>query len=120
MLKKLFLPLGGLCAGFINGLLGTGGGIIIIFILQKLFPDSDPKDNFASAIACILPMSVVSAGFYLNGGSVVLSDVLIYIIPAVVGGVLGALLLCRFKTKLLKKLFACLVIWAGVNMLIRS
>lgn len=26
MLKKLILPITGLCAGFINGLLGTGGG----------------------------------------------------------------------------------------------
>ncbi len=120
MLKKLLLPLGGLCAGFINGLLGTGGGIIIIFALGKLFPDSDPKDNFASAIACILPMSVVSAGFYLTGGSVALGEVGTYILPAIIGGILGALLLCKIKTNLLKKLFALLIIWAGVSMVMRN
>lgn len=120
MLKKLFLPLAGLCAGFINGLLGTGGGIIIIFALGKLFPDSDPKDNFASAIACILPMSIVSAGFYLTGGSVAFGQVMIYILPAIIGGIFGALLLCRIKTALLKKIFAGLVIWAGLSMIMRN
>ena len=117
MLKKHILVACGLCAGFINGLLGTGGGILIIFTLSKLYPDSDPKDNFATAIACILPMSVVSAGFYLKGGSVAPGDVMIYILPAIAGGVTGAYLLCRIKASLLKKIFACLVIWAGVNMI---
>ena len=119
MLKKVFLPLTGLGAGFINGLLGTGGGIIIIFMLNILFKGSDPRDNFATAIASILPMSVVSAGFYLKGGSFMLSDVLIYLLPAAVGGIVGALLLCRIKADLLKKIFACLVIYAGVSMMIK-
>lgn len=116
MLKKLILTLCGLCAGFINGLLGTGGGIIIIFAMSKIFPDSDPKDRFATAIACILPMSVVSAGYYLKDNSVALTDAAMYILPALSGGVIGALLLCKIKAELLKKIFACLVIWAGVNM----
>ncbi len=119
MLKKLILPFGGLCAGFINGLLGTGGGIIIIFMLNMMYRNSDPKDSFATAIASILPMSVVSAGFYLKGGSFALSDVLIYILPAVVGGIMGALLLCRIKADLLKKVFACLVIYAGVSLIVK-
>ena len=118
MLKKLFLALGGVGAGFINGLLGTGGGIIIIFMLSRLFRDSDPRDNFATAIASILPMSVVSAGFYLKGGSFAIGDVLTYILPAVIGGIIGALLLCRIKADLLKKIFACLVIYAGVSMIV--
>lgn len=116
MLKKLFLAISGACAGFINGLLGTGGGIIIIFAMGKLLPETDPKDRFAAAIACILPMSVVSAGYYLKGGSVDLRAVAVYIFPALAGGIVGALLLSKIKTELLKKIFAALVIWAGVSM----
>ena len=117
MLKKSLLVSGGLCAGFINGLLGTGGGIIIIFILGKINAENDPKDNFASAIAAILPMSVISAGFYLKNESFMLNDIFPYILPAVIGGFAGAFLLCRIKTAFLKKLFACIVIYAGINMI---
>ncbi len=116
MLKKLFLPLGGLIAGLINGLLGTGGGIAIIYTLNYLYPESDPKDNFATSIAAILPMSAVSAGSYLLRGSFDIGEAMIYVLPAVIGGLAGALLLCRIKVKLLKKIFACIVIYAGVSM----
>lgn len=119
MLKKVFLCLGGAAAGFINGLLGTGGGIVIIYLLGVMYKDSDPRDNFATAIAAILPMSVVSAGIYLTSGSFSLSDVSLYILPAIAGGIAGALLLCKIKVNLLKKIFACVVIYAGVNMLIK-
>lgn len=118
MVNKIQLSLGGAAAGLINGLLGTGGGIIIIFILSRVNKDGDPKDNFASAIAAILPMSVVSAGNYLKNGSVDLSDALPYILPAVVGGLLGALLLARIKTELLKRIFSFVLLYAGVNMII--
>lgn len=118
MLKKLFLALCGTIAGFLNGLLGTGGGIAIIYTLNRLFPEEDPKDNFATSVSAMLPMSVVSAGSYLSAGSFVLGDALVYIPSAVVGGVLGALFLCRIKTGLLKKIFACVVIYAGVNMML--
>ena len=63
MVKKSLLVIGGLTAGFVNGLLGTGGGIIIIFILGKINEYNDSKDNFATAIAAILPISLVSAAF---------------------------------------------------------
>ncbi|MBR5514931.1 MAG: sulfite exporter TauE/SafE family protein [Clostridia bacterium] len=118
MLKKYLLPLGGLCAGFTNGLLGTGGGIIIIFVLNKINEKNDPKDNFASSIASILPMSLVSAGFYLKNSSFLLSELYPYIFPAVIGGITGAFLLCKIKTNVLKKIFACIVIYAGVNMIL--
>ncbi|MBE6574054.1 MAG: sulfite exporter TauE/SafE family protein [Ruminococcaceae bacterium] len=117
MVNKVFLFLTGACAGFLNGLLGTGGGIIIIFALSRINKNNDPKDNFATAIAAILPMSVVSAGFYLTRNSFDLKAVYPYILPAVVGGTLGAFLLCRIRADRLKRLFAVLLIIAGVNMI---
>ncbi|MBE6687402.1 MAG: sulfite exporter TauE/SafE family protein [Ruminococcaceae bacterium] len=117
MLKKSLLLAGGVCAGFINGLLGTGGGIIIIFVLNKINEKNDPKDNFASAVAAILPMSLVSAASYLKNGGFDISELGIYVIPAVLGGLSGAFLLCKIKITFLKRIFAGIITYAGINML---
>ncbi len=114
--KKLLAIAVGLGAGIINGLLGTGGGILIIFASSLLFPSLSKKDIFATSIASILPMSVVSAASYLQNGSFELKDCLIYILPAAVGGIAGAILLDKIKIPLLKKIFAAMVIWAGITM----
>ena len=37
-LKPILLVVGGLFAGFVNGLLGAGGGIIIIYLLLIYLP----------------------------------------------------------------------------------
>lgn len=118
MVNKVLLFLAGALAGFVNGLLGTGGGIFIIFFLGKLYKDSDPKDNFASAIVSILPMSVISAGFYLTKNSFEPKEVYPYILPAIIGGVTGAFLLCKIKTEWLKGVFALLLVIAGTNMIV--
>jgi len=42
---------------------------------------------------------------------------LMYIPSAVAGGITGAVLLNKFKPVVIKKIFAVLVIWAGLTML---
>lgn len=122
--KRGIIPVlvaGGIAAGFVNGLLGTGGGIILIFLLSKLLGNSsdfDTKDIFATVVAIILPMSFVSALCYTAGQSVTFSDAVPYIIPGIIGGILGGILLDIINTNALKKLFAIMVIYAGVRMIL--
>lgn len=122
--ELLLTAIGGLAAGFINGMLGTGGGIILIFLLGYLMR-RDPtlkniystRDVFATVILAILPMSFVSALFYIKDGSVNINDALVYILPGIAGGIAGAYLLDKINVKFLKKLFAAMVIYAGVKMM---
>ncbi|MBQ7820664.1 MAG: sulfite exporter TauE/SafE family protein [Clostridia bacterium] len=112
---------GGVAAGFVNGMLGTGGGIILVFLLGYLMKRErgyNTRDVFATVIASILPMSLVSAWLYLKNGSVGMSDALPYITPGILGGLAGAYLLDKINLTLLKKLFAALVIYAGVKMMV--
>lgn len=116
----LFITAGGIASGFINGLLGAGGGIIIVFVLSKLFNyHAEPRDIFANALCVMLPVSFVSCIIYATRGKVSFDAFPPLIIPAIAGGVIGALLLCKIKTGALKKLFAVLVIISGIILILK-
>ncbi len=123
MTKQIFLltlcALSGLAAGVINGFLGTGGGIIIIFELGLIFPQSDIKTRFVTAIAVILPMSAVSAIMYKTGGSLTSDGLLFYLIPAAIGGYVGARLLDKLNPNALKKVFAAILAIGGAVMIFK-
>lgn len=110
----------GLGAGFINGLLGAGGGILIVFGLNKLLAGklSDPRSVYASAIAVILPLSVLSALQYIRRGSPDLNTLSYLLLPAVLGGALGALLLRKLSVKTLSRIFAAVVLVSGITMVL--
>ena len=90
--RLILLLSAGLAAGFLNGILGAGG---------------------------VLPVTLLSAILYAADGRMDFPSVTPLVLPAVLGGTAGALLLGRINTKLLKKLFALLVIWSGISMLTR-
>ena len=104
-------------AGIVNGFLGTGGGILLMCALSMLPANSDStaRDKFAQVIAIVLPMSLISAISY--GESVNLGSAVPYILPGILGGVCGAVLLDKLSVNFVKKLFAVMVIWAGINFL---
>lgn len=115
-----YLLLGG-AAGFVNGLLGTGGGILLLFgsYFLNRGRKTDTRDLLASTALVTLILSAVSAVIYFLKGSVETASLPSYLIPALFGGALGAILLDRLPTRFLEKLFAVLVIVAGGLMLFR-
>ncbi len=121
----------GLAAGILNGLIGVGGGVLIIYFLtylnDKIHPSSlspERPDMFAAAVASVLPMTAVSVAALLWGGYDIPTDCEIkvsdFIPPAAVGGVIGALLLDKISTVWLGRIFSALTIWAGVSMILRE
>ena len=68
-LRLSLLLFAGALAGFLNGFLGSGGGIILIFAMTFLCRDMSAKERFSTAVASVLPMSLVSAVVYLSNGS---------------------------------------------------
>jgi uncharacterized membrane protein YfcA len=119
--SNFFLPLMGFISGITNGLLGAGGGIIIVYALNYMLGEQiqDRRDVFANALCVMLPISVVSCIFYATSGNLSISGIGVYSIPAILGGILGALLLSKLKLNALKRLFAGLVIYSGIMLLIK-
>ena len=116
--KMALLALFSHLAGAINGFLGTGGGIVLVYALGAI-TDNDKKDNFATTLCAIIPMSLVSLISYGNSGNIDTSLVKTLIFPAVIGGALGALLTDKIRTKYLSLFFALLVMYSGICMVVR-
>ncbi len=109
----------GFLAGLLNGLLGAGGGIILVRGADKVLPREyrDGRDVFANALAVMLPISAVSAIAYVLRGSVHGLEFSKFILPAVIGGAGGGLLLAVIDTRLLRLIFSALVVWSGFTMI---
>lgn len=78
----------------------------------------DVKDNLANAMAVIITVSAVSLFTYEWGYFSDSTHFFATAIPAALGGISGAYLSDKVSAKLLNKVFAVLVIYAGINMII--
>jgi len=117
-LKKNSLKvLGGIIIGLINSLLGAGGGMVAVPLLKKT--SMNQTEAQASAIAVIFPLTIASIiGYYLTD-KINIRDSFEYLIPGVIGAACGASLLPKIPVKILKKLFAAFMIWAGIRMILK-
>lgn len=113
-IKPLFL---GACAGFVNGLLGSGGGMIAVPALKS--QGIEPQSAHATSIAVISPMCALSAAIYLFRGDVSITDALSYLPAGAVGALVGALLLRKIPDTFLRKIFGAFALWAGLRLILR-
>lgn len=110
IVKNLFF---GAITGFMNGLLGAGGGMIAVPVLKK---QMELKEAHATSIAIILPMSIASAVSYILNGSVKITDGVPYLWGGFLGAMIGIVLLKKVKPVFIKKLFSLVMLWAGIRM----
>ncbi len=116
--EALALALAALGAGLINALVGAGGGVLLIFTMQTLVSGIEGKSVYAITNAAIMLLSFISVVSYVHRGVIEPATVAPYIIPALIGGTAGALLLGRMKTKYLRLIFAALTLYSGVKMIV--
>ena len=108
----------GALAGCINGFFGSGGGIIAVFSLTAILGFSQ-KEAQATSIGAMLILSIISIAVYIfNGTTVTLNTVVFTGIGAIIGGFIGTKLMKRISGKVLKLIFAALLIFAGVRSLL--
>lgn len=122
-LRFLSIMLMAFAAGAVNGLFGMGGGIIIYFLLCRLYAgksEYSTKDIFAMTVISVLIMSLSSVFLYFSSGKTEISAALPYLIPAVLGGVAGAFALSYIKASILKKIFALIMIYGGISLVLRK
>lgn len=112
--RPLLSAIFGVAVGAANGLFGGGGGMIAVPALTLTGVPS--KKAHATAIAIILPLSLISGAVYLAKGAADPSVILPSCAGVVVGGVVGALLLKKINSRGLSLLFYALMIAAGLKL----
>ena len=110
----LRFALSGAAAGLTNGFFGGGGGSVLVPLLPRVCRLRQ-RQAFATSVAVILPLCVLSVGIYLFRGSLDLAAALPYLVGGTVGGWLGGKWFKGMKMTWLKRLFGVLLIYGGVR-----
>ncbi|MEG1706862.1 MAG: sulfite exporter TauE/SafE family protein [Clostridia bacterium] len=111
----IWLILCGFGIGFVNGFLGSGGGVLAVTALLTLLQLSQKKAQ-ATALLIILPLSVVSCIVYLIKVNISFFDALYVTIGVTMGGVVGATVLNKLNGNVAKLIFALLLVFGGAKL----
>ncbi len=106
---------GGL-AGLANGFFGGGGGMLLVPLLTRRC-GLDQRRAFATSVAIILPLCVLSSVIYFLRGGLDLSAALPYLAGGLLGGWLGGKLVNRLDMDWLRRAFALLILYGGFKSL---
>jgi len=106
----------GLCAGFLGGVLGIGGAIILIPAMV-FFLAMDQRMAQGTSLAIMLPPIGMFAVYnYYKAGYVNLKYGLVIAIMFTIGGYLGSKLSLNIPVTILKKIFALLLLAVALKM----
>ncbi len=107
----------GAAAGAANGLFGAGGGMILVPLLTGWCSLEDKK-AFATSIAIIAPMCLVSIFIYWYQGQLDALAALPYLIGGLFGGLLGGKLFKKMSAGVLHKLLGLFILYGAIRSLI--
>lgn len=117
---SLYLILGllaiGAIAGYVSGLVGIGGGILVVPALIFFFGFSQHTAQGTTLAMLVPPIGILAAWNYYRLGLVDVKFAFIVCIGFVIGGFFGSKLAVGLPENLLRKIFACTVIVIGIRM----
>lgn len=91
--------------------------MLCVPLLEKCLKISNKKAH-ATTIAVIVPLSLVSSIIYFLKNDLDVFNLIYTSIGVFVGGALGAVLLKKFSGKVIRVIFAIIMLAAGIKMVI--
>ena len=114
----LSLVLIGIVAGVLSGLVGVGGGIIMVPLLVMFFSFNQHEAQGTSLAVLAVPVTAIAVFNYYKEGQINLKYAAIIAVFFVIGSIVGSKFALTLDQKVLKKIFAVvLVIIAGKMLL---
>jgi hypothetical protein len=105
----------GVIGGFLSGLFGVGGGVVMVPLLVGL-AGFDQRRASALSLAAIVPASVVGAVGYLVQGEVEVGAAIALALGAIPGTLVGTRLLRRLHLTVLRWLFIALLVAVALRL----
>jgi uncharacterized membrane protein YfcA len=109
----------GFAAGIVAGMLGVGGGILFVPALT-LFLGLGQVDAEATSLLAIIPVSLVGAGRQARYGNFRERDALVLGLLAVPGALAGVAAVNAVPERLVKVLFALLLLYVAFTLVRRA
>ncbi len=116
---KVFKLIGiGLITGITNGLFGSGGGTLVVPALVFFLGVENYKAH-ATAISIILPLSIISTFIYIKKNVIEYEVAMVVALGGILGSFLGAKLLKKIPTPVLRKIFGTVIIITAIRMIFK-
>lgn len=117
MMKNGKFAITGALSGLANGLFGSGGGMFLVPLLTRWTKLAE-RTAFATSVAVIFPLSLVSAVVYGFRGAIDLAAAWPYLLGGAAGGILSGVVFRKVPLTLLRRVFALLILYGGVRALL--
>lgn len=110
----------GIVAGVLSGLFGIGGGLVIVPVLVMAYGFSQQSAQGTALGLLSIPVSLIAAINYSKKGMLDWQAVFLLAIGFIIGGFIGSKIALSFDARLMKKLFAILMIVMAVKLLLEK
>lgn len=116
----LSLVLIGILAGVLSGLVGVGGGIIMVPLLVMFFSFNQHEAQGTSLAVLAVPVTAVAVFNYYKEGQINLKYAAIIAVFFVLGSIVGSKFALTLDQKVLKKIFAVVLLVIAGKMLLEK
>ena len=117
MTNILLYLLLGLLAGFMSGLVGIGGGVLIVPALIFWFGLSQHEAQGTTLALLVPPIGLLGAWIYYKQGYVDLKIATFICVGFFLGGLLGAKLAIGLSSNVLEKVFGVAILAVALKMI---
>lgn len=116
MKNKFKYAVSGALAGIANGFFGAGGGMFLVPLFCRWVKMED-KRAFATSLAVIMPLSIVSGIVYFIKGQIDIGSAVPYLVGGLIGGIVSGVVFKKMSAKFLRRALALFIIYGGVRAL---
>lgn len=116
----LLLALIGILAGLLSGLVGVGGGIVMVPLMIYLLGFSQHQAQGTSLTVLVVPVTALAVYNYYKEGYINWKFAAIIALFFVIGSFFGSKLAINLDQKMLKKIFAFILLFAAGKILLEK
>jgi uncharacterized protein len=114
----LILLLIGIVAGFMSGLVGIGGGIVIVPMLVYLLSYNQQMAQGTTLFMFMFPIGILGVINYYKNGSVDWKTAAVIAITFLIGSYFGSKLALKIDQTMLKKIFGVFLLLIAIKLIL--